>query len=105
MKIVRRALPVVKVGLTVERYMYIAQIKTHIPNPCQLLFSTQVDMKDTGKSICQPSVLEMEKPSLKERVRGLQQARFANRLVGYLVPDETNDNVSRLWQLSQMWPT
>ena len=94
----------VKVAVTVERYMYIAQIKTHIPNPCQLLFSTQVDMKDTG-TICQPSVLEMEKPSLKERVRGLQQARLANKLVGYLVPAESNDNVSRLWQLSQMWPT
>ena len=98
-----------KVGVIVERYMYIAQIKTHIPNPCQLLFSTQVDMKDTvldtGTSICQPSVLEMEKPSLKERVRGLQQARFANKLVGYLFPDISNDNVSRLWQLSQMWPT
>ena len=46
------------------------------------LFSTQVDVRDTGTG--PPFILEREKPSLKQRVRGLQQARHANRLVGYL---------------------
>jgi len=41
----------------------------------------EVDVRDTGTSICPPSVLGREKPSLKQRVRGLQQARYANRLV------------------------
>jgi len=41
----------------------------------------EVDVRDTGTGICPPFVLEREKPSLKQRVRGLQQARYANRLV------------------------
>jgi len=39
----------------------------------------EVDARDAGTGICAPSVLE--KPSLKQRVRRLQQARYANRLV------------------------
>jgi len=39
----------------------------------------EVDVRDTGTG--PPFILEREKPSLKQRVRGLQQARHANRLV------------------------
>jgi len=45
----------------------------------------EVDVKETGTGICPPSVFEREKPSLKQRVRGLQEARHANTLIGHLV--------------------
>jgi len=45
----------------------------------------EVDLKETGTGVCPPSVLEREKPSLKQRVRGLQEARHANTLIGHLV--------------------
>jgi len=45
----------------------------------------KVDVKEIGTGICSPLVLDREKPSLKQRVRGLQEARHANTLVGHFV--------------------
>jgi len=45
----------------------------------------EVDVGDTGIGICPPLVSEREKRSLKQRVRGLQEARHANTVDGHLV--------------------
>ena len=43
----------------------------------------QVDTRAIGAGARQPQVVGKEKPSLKQRVKGLQQERYNNRMVGH----------------------